>query len=97
MCEHLLPIEKELKERGIVETFRGQPWSNNCREWIYFDCYLDIKSLQERFKFPSFIKHHTNDDPRSGTEEGLYCELCKDAIVGAHTKFKTTDNKPTIG
>ena len=86
MCEHLAPLEQELIKADILETFRGQAWSNNCREWVYFDCYLDVLSLQQRFKFPAYIKHHVNDDPHSGQEEGLYCELCKDAIVGLYTK-----------
>jgi hypothetical protein len=41
-CEHLLPLEEALLAEGIRETSRGQAWSENCREWVYFDCRLDL-------------------------------------------------------
>lgn len=84
MCEHLLPLENELKSLHIKETFRGEAWSDNCRDWVYFDCYLNCKSIISRLKLPEFITHTTNDDPRSGLEEGLVCNNCKDAIMGYH-------------
>jgi hypothetical protein len=96
MCEHLKPLEKELAERNIKETYRGQPWSKNCREWVYYDCYFNFEQLRNRFKFPDFIIHHYNDDTKSGLEEGLVCELCHDAIVGLNGKFKSNDAKITI-
>ncbi|MBS1513016.1 MAG: hypothetical protein JST86_19420 [Bacteroidetes bacterium] len=84
MCEHLKILEHYLKGKAIPETFRGKTWSDNCREWIYFDCVLDIASLQAKFHLPNFVVQHENRDPRSGTELGLVCTLCKDAIVGLH-------------
>lgn len=84
MCEHLEELDKALKEKQIKETFRGQPWSNNCREWVYYDCFLDVERLRERFALPAFVVAYSNDDPRSGLEAGLVCDLCKDAVVGAH-------------
>lgn len=30
----------ELLDRGIAITYRGEAWSDNCREWAYFDCYI---------------------------------------------------------
>lgn len=96
MCEHLLPLEKHLQAQGIPETFRGQAWSTNCREWVYFDCYLDISSLQEKFGFPAFVKHHVNNDPRSGLEEGFVCYECHDAIIGLHNAHRTNDARPVI-
>jgi len=93
MCEHLIPLENELKSRGIKETYRGQAWSNNCREWAYYDCYFDVGHLRERFHFPEFVKHHFNDDPRSGLEEGLVCMQCYDAVVGLNSRFELDSNK----
>jgi hypothetical protein len=87
MCEHLSPLEAALKAKNIKETYRGQPWSNNCHEWVYFDCLLNVDTLRERFQLPEFIVHHTNDDPRSGTEAGFVCEQCHDGIIGHHPKF----------
>ena len=45
-CEHLRPLEQAIIGCGIRETFRGSAWSKNCREWVYFDCYLDIETIR---------------------------------------------------
>jgi len=84
MCEHLSPLEHELKIKGIKETYRGQPWSENCREWVYFDCFFVRDKLESRFNFPPFVIWHSNDDERSGLEAGFFCDECRDAIIGAH-------------
>lgn len=96
MCEHLIDLENEIKSKNIKETYRGQVWTKNCREWVYFDCYLNIESLRIKFNFPGFIKHHENNDNKSGLEEGFYCELCKDAIMGLNRQFDKRDNIITI-
>ena len=96
MCEHLSPLEKELHSRNIKETFRGEAWSVNCREWIYYDCYLNCKSIINRLHLPAFVAHSINNDPRSGLEEGLFCEQCKDAILGYHRTLDGGRNVPTI-
>lgn len=82
MCEHLAALEKELIDKGIEVTFRGEAWSQNSREWVYFDCYLDTESLKARYQFPSFVSIHTNEDYRSGREHGFVCNQCNDAIMG---------------
>jgi hypothetical protein len=81
-CSHLSVLENELINAGAVETFRGQAWSSNCREWVYFDVVLDIASLSERMLFSPAIKVHENTDPKSGLERGFVCEECHDAIMG---------------
>lgn len=87
MCEHILPIEKYIQGKDIRETYRGEAWSYNCREWVYFDCILDVEQLQARFKLPDFVTIHENKDPKSGTELGLVCNQCQDAIMGLHPHF----------
>ena len=87
MCEHLIKLDLELKERGIKETFRGQPWSDNTREWVYYDCVLDLDKIKQRYNFSDFVTIHINDDQRSGMEAGFYCELCKDGVIGVHPHF----------
>ena len=95
MCEHLQPLEDYLKGKKIPQTFRGQAWSDNCREWVYFDCVLETESLQSRFHLPSFVVRHENTDERSGTELGLVCTKCKDAIMGLHPNHSSS-SKPAI-
>ncbi|OAQ43516.1 hypothetical protein A5893_17165 [Pedobacter psychrophilus] len=87
MCEHLIGLETELKEKGIKETFRGKAWSENCREWVYYDCVLNLEKINNRYNFPDCVKIHINDDNKSGMESGFYCEVCKDAIMGIHAYF----------
>lgn len=82
VCSHLSALEDALKAAGVAETFRGQAWSANCREWVYFDVVLDVESLRQRFDFGPSVRVHENLDPRSGTERGLVCASCHDAIVG---------------
>lgn len=84
VCQHLSELELAIKTSGIAETHRGQVWSENCREWVYFDCLLDVRAIRESFHLDAVVSDHTNDDPRSGREAGLTCEDCNDAIMGAH-------------
>jgi len=84
MCEHLTSLENELKSKGIKETYRGQPWSDNCREWVYYDCVLDVEKLKSRYNFATCVTVSRNDDQRSGRELGFYCEQCHDAVMGFH-------------
>ena len=82
VCEHLRPLEEALQAAQIHETSRGQAWSGQCREWVYFEVRLDTEALQQRFAFPPCVVVHENTDERSGLEKGFVCEQCKDAIMG---------------
>jgi hypothetical protein len=93
ICDHLRPLEDELKKAGVKETYRGQAWSRNCREWVYFDCYLDTAAIQKRLALPAVIESHVNDDPRSGQERGLVCNEHHDAIIGL---YEPQAGKPVI-
>lgn len=84
VCEHLAALEAELAERGVAETYRGQAWSDNCREWIYFACVLDLAALRTRFAFAASIEDHIHRGTHDGAEAGFFCAECKDAIMGAH-------------
>lgn len=96
MCEHLFPLEQELRSKNIREIFHGTPWSENAAQWIYYDCYLDVGAIIGRLSLPSCIEHITNDDPRSGLEEGLYCTSCKDAVMGYHRVLNSGRRVPVI-
>jgi hypothetical protein len=36
VCEHLSALEQQMLSAGLRVTFRGQAWSRNCREWVFF-------------------------------------------------------------
>jgi len=82
VCEHLAALEKALLDSGAKVTCRGQVWTMNCREWVYFDVILDTDAIQERFQLPPCVQVHENKDPKSGLERGLECSLCHDAVMG---------------
>lgn len=84
VCEHLKPLEDELLAIGFKELARGQVWSKNCREWVYFDCTLDVPALLERFAFPPCVEAHEHLGTHDGSEYGLYCAACHDGIMGYH-------------
>jgi len=83
-CRHLYPLEATLIASGIRETTRGQVWSERCREWVYFDCTLDVSALQERFRFDSCVAVHEHRGTHDGSEKGFYCSTCHDGIMGYH-------------
>ena len=86
VCEHLRELENELLSSGVKETFRGQPWSDNCREWVYFDVCLDLEKLRERFDLDECVKDHEHYGTHDGQEAGFYCEVHKDGVMGFHRK-----------
>lgn len=83
-CEHLNDLEKALTARGFLETYRGQAWGQNCREWVYFSCTLDLTRLRKRFSLPSCVDDHEHLGTHGGSEKGFYCSLCHDGIMGVH-------------
>jgi len=84
MCEHLAPLEAALLAAGMRVTFRGKAWSDNCREWVYFDCLLDRTALRRRFPFPPSVTDHERLGTHDGQEAGFVCTACKDAVMGLH-------------
>jgi hypothetical protein len=88
VCRHLQALETALKEAHIEETFRGQAWTHNTREWVYFNCYLDLERIREVFEFDDCVETYVHADIKTGHEAGLYCAQHQDAIVGAHPQFR---------
>ena len=80
VCEHLRPLEHALAAAGIAVDFRGQAWSERCREWVYYSAVLDLKSIRPHL--PACVEVHENLDARSGLERGYYCGQCHDAVMG---------------
>jgi hypothetical protein len=84
ICEHLRPVEQAIMARGIPETFRGQPWSQNCREWVYYDCYIDLAAVRNSITLPACVIDHVHRGTHDGSERGLVCTACWDAVVGSY-------------
>jgi len=84
VCDHLRPVEDRLRALGRKITSSGQPWTQNCRYWVYFDAVLDCEGLKKRFALPAVVEIDGNDDPRSGRERGLVCTADHDAVMGFH-------------
>jgi hypothetical protein len=95
ICEHLAGLEAELHAAGIAETYRGSPWTKNCREWVYFACVLDRPSLRERLSLPAFVSDHEHYGTHDGTEAGFVCDTCHDGVVGRHPELP--GDKPVFG
>ncbi|MGE0597254.1 MAG: hypothetical protein AB7P07_12895 [Hyphomonadaceae bacterium] len=68
----------------MSETSRGQAWSRNCREWVYFAARLDLPALRARFAFEPCVMEHVHRGTHDGAEAGFVCEQCHDAIMGGH-------------
>ena len=96
MCKHLQVLENYIQEKKITETFRGQAWSNNCNEWVYYDCILDTENLKLKFALDECVKTHDYIDIKVANELGLVCEICKDGIMGFNPKSPLTKNKITV-
>ncbi len=86
VCEHLRDLENELISSNIRETYRGQAWSRNCREWVYFDVYLDLEKLRKRFRLDKCVKDHEHFGTHDGQESGFICEIHNDAVMGIHKR-----------
>ena len=86
-CAHLQALEKELLDQGFKETFRGQAWGQNCREWVYFACYLSLAEIRARVKLAPCVKDHLHRGTHDGQEAGLVCTEHWDALMGAHPDF----------
>lgn len=84
VCEHLADLERALLAAEVPVTYRGQAWSQNCREWVYFDCWLDPAAIRAEFALPSCVEEHQHLGTHDGKEAGFVCTLCHDGILGVH-------------
>ena len=83
VCEHLAELEQALLAANIPITFRGQPWTSNCHEWVYFACWLDRPVIRSQFTLADCVHDHDHLGTHDGQEAGLVCSVCHDAIMGA--------------
>jgi len=81
---------------GIHETFRVQAWTQNCREWVYFDCYIDAGAIRRIFRMADCVHDHSHRGTHDGSERGLVCDQChQDGIMGNFERKKGTRMFPT--
>ena len=82
LCPHLAKLESAIIQAGIHESWRGKAWSQNCREWVYFDCYIDLQAVRSRMDLPLCIQDHEHRGTHDGSEHGFICTECNDGIMG---------------
>ena len=89
VCEHLKALEDELTQTGMQPDFSGAAWSKDCRNWTYYPCCFDLESLQSRFNFSKSVEVWTHVGTHDGSEQGLVCRECHDAIMGYHPSVRS--------
>ena len=82
MCKHLIELDNYIKRKGIKELFRGKAWSDNCNEWAYYDCIIDIEKIKHKIIFDNCVTIHEYYDIKTANELGFFCNNCKDGIMG---------------
>ena len=87
-CKHLRQLEAEIIAAGLRETFRGRAWTVDCREWVYFDCYIDRKSIRKRMTLADCVLDHEHLGTHDGQESGFVCTQCHDGIMGVHKQYR---------
>lgn len=87
ICRHLKPIEDIIREKNVTEMYRGQPWSKNCREWVYYDCYIDTVLLSKRLDLKAYVVAYEHIGTNDGQKSGFYCTSQKDGIMGLPKQF----------
>ena len=87
ICEHLRALEEEMIAAGVRITFRGEAWSENCHEWVYFDCLIDTPAIRKRMDLAPCVKDHEHLGTHDGQESGFVCADCKDGIMGVHRQY----------
>ena len=88
VCEHLAELERTILADGLKEIFRGQMWTDNCREWVFFDCVLDRGEIRRRFDLPACVIDHEQVGRFEGSEAGFVCTICHDGVVGEHPESR---------
>jgi len=81
LCEHLQAIEQAILQQGVCELSRGQAWSL-VREWVYFDCYIDVDAVRRNWPLDACVVNHVHRGTHDGQEQGLACSQCGDGIMG---------------
>ena len=85
VCEHLRAVDEYIRGQGVRVAAVCTPWSRNCRNWVvYENVVLDAEGLRVKFELPEFVIVHSHRGTHDGSEHGLVCERCHDALIGLH-------------
>jgi hypothetical protein len=87
LCEHLRAAEKYVRDHGGRVVYLGQPWSANCRVWIYFDTILDPDRLIKGLGLDACVQVHDHRGTHDGSERGIVCTVHNDGIMGPHPAY----------
>jgi uncharacterized CHY-type Zn-finger protein len=94
VCEHLLAVAQYINAHGGRAVYCGHPWSGNCRLWVYYDVVLDCESLMKKFDLPVCITIHDHRGTHDGSERGIACGQCHDALMGIHPEYAASAARP---
>jgi tetratricopeptide (TPR) repeat protein len=84
LCEHLKPALEYLREHGAKLVYCGQPWSDHCHIWVFFDRVLDCEDLIAALRLDECIRIHDHRGTHDGSERGLVCSVHHDGVMGLH-------------
>ncbi len=84
ICEHLRTAQQYVQNQGGRVVWVGQPWSANCRTWVYFDVRLDCDQIIKSLGLADCIQIHDHRGTHDGSERGLVCTIHQDGIMGPH-------------
>jgi hypothetical protein len=94
VCRHLQIVADYLAAHGGRVVYAGQPWSSNCRLWVYYDVVVDCESLIKKFDLPPCVTIHDHRGTHDGSERGIACGECHDALMGIHPEYAATAALP---
>jgi len=87
VCQHLELLVIDIKNQQFTEIPEDQHETNDDVHWVYFDCYLDRKSIRRKWDFPDFVEDYIDQSPEGIPAEGLICEECGCGIIGIQKGF----------
>jgi hypothetical protein len=83
-CEHLSGVHDAARMAGARVVSRGQAWTGQRGEWVYFDCRFSRPSLEARLDLARVVEWHEHRGTHDGSEAGFVCRSCEAGVMGRH-------------
>lgn len=84
-CEHLQPLERELRASGVRIERETRDWDDAWSGfWVYFRARIDPGATRAQFRLPDFVAYHEWDGRVAGNEAGFRCTRCVTGVMGVH-------------